>query len=176
MVGEIGWARDRNLLHTAKPAHHHVAIRQLAGAHHAVDALSDEIDEPLALTEMDGKRGMPGEELGQRREQDGTRQVTDDVDAQQPGDRATGAAIRILQVGEDRHAAAIIGLPLDRRLDVTRRALEKPRTEPLLEVLDRSGGDWARDAEIGRRSAEAAAVDDADEEVEGAEPVHVIVP
>ena len=67
---------------------------------------------------------MPGEELGQSRQQDGAREIADDVDQQQPGDRATSTAVGILQIGEDRDAATIIGLALHRGLDVTRRAFE----------------------------------------------------
>ena len=66
--------------------------------------------------------------------------------------------------------------PSDCRVDVARRALQQSRSEPFFEVLDGGGRDRARKAQVRRGGAEAATVDDADEEAERGQAVHSIVP
>ncbi len=146
------------------------------GAHDAIHPLAHQIDEPLALAEVHGQRGMLRQKRREFGQQHRAGEIAGHVDAHQSGHRAARPAIGVLEVGEDGDAATIIGIALDGRLDMARRALQQPRPQPLLERLDRGGRDRPRDAAVRRGRAEAAAIDDADEEAEGGEAIHAIIP
>ena len=91
---------------------------------------------------------MPRQESRQARQQHGARQVAYDIDPQQPGHRPARTLIGILHVGEDCHAASVVRLTLDGRLDVACGALQEAHAEPLFQRLDRGSRQGLRQAEV----------------------------
>ena len=172
VLGEIARARAGNLVHDAEPAHHQVAVGERAGSHNAVDAFANQVDETLALTDLDAERGVSRQEAGQLGQQDGAREIAGHVDPDEAAHRIACATLGLLDIGEDLHAAPVIGFALDRRRDVPCRALQQPGAEPLLQRLDRGGRDRTGHAEVGGGGAEAAALHNAGEKLEAAEAVH----
>jgi hypothetical protein len=92
--------------------------------------LADEVDKPVALAEMQVDPGIAVGEGGQARQDEGPGEEPVRVDAREAV-RFGGAQLRLglVDFREDREAAAVVGLALQRRRDVARRALEQSRAE-----------------------------------------------
>ena len=91
---------------------------------------------------------MERQKGGQRGQNDRPREITGNVDPHHSTDRAACSPIGVFEIGEDLHAAPLIGLALNRSRHVTGRALEQTNAEALLQGLHRGGRDGARYAQI----------------------------
>ena len=173
MPGEIGRARQGDLLEIRHLAADQAGIRQVAGAQDAVDAFRDQIDHPVALAEVQGDVGIPGDEVRQGRKHEETGQGPLEIDAQ--GTARFGIAencLRLVQVRAKLDAALLIEGAVERGSDPPGRPLEQTDPEIPLEPLDRRGRGGARETEIDRRRRKTAALYDADEEAHDVDPVH----
>jgi hypothetical protein len=92
-------------------AGHHVALRQLPVTQHAVHAFADNVDPALAFADAELDLGIVGEEARQAGQQEMPGERALHLDPEQAA-RALAAerAFRILNVGDDGEAAAIISL------------------------------------------------------------------
>src|ERR1700751_5194263 len=85
---------------------------------------------------------------------------------------AAECAFCLFNVVEDRDAASVVGLAIQRRTHLPRRSLEQPHPEPRFEMVDSVGRSRGRQAEILGRADEAAALHDPREYSHGLDTVH----
>jgi len=88
-------------------------------------------------------------------------------------DCSAGDIIRLLEVGKNLRGALVIGSADFGQADLSRRAVEQPRPEPLFQSLDVIAHHGGRHVELAPRSRKPAVVDDPDEGAEAGQPVHL---
>jgi len=89
-----------------------------------------------------------------------------------PRPGAGDGAFGIVDIAEDRQTTPVIGVAIEGRADMARRALQQPDAQPRLELLDGVSHRRARQSGIFGRQREAAPFHDAGEHPHGIEPVH----
>ena len=79
----VGRSCAGDLLKHRNAARDHVAVLEVADAQHAIDSFTDQIDQPIALADVEFDAGIFGEEVRQARHHKMTRERAVNVDAQQ---------------------------------------------------------------------------------------------
>lgn len=103
VLREISWAGDCSLIDQAKTPQDQPAISGLARADDNIVALSREIDQPVALTEMKIDQWIAVEEVGQAGKQEISGDEAMRVDTKQTsGLRIFQHPFGLIEVGEDR--------------------------------------------------------------------------
>jgi len=170
---DVGRACHRDLRDRAEAAQDHPAVVELAGADDAIDSLAHQIDQAVALPDLQFELRIARQKCRQMRQDEGTGQQRMCVDAQQTArPRVAHRGFRLLDLRQNGDAAAIIILAVERRRDVPRGALEQARAEMRLEPAQHLARRRAGNAEIGRRSRKALPFDEADEQAHGVKSVH----
>ena len=170
---EIIGRGDRRLGQRGDAARDQVALLRLARPQRAIDAFADEVDEAVALAQEKLDVRVLREEARQARHDDAPGLAPLRLDAQQPARTpAAEGAFDLFDVVEDRQAAPIIGLAVERRAHMPRRAQQQARAEPRLEPLDDVARGRGGQAKVLGGADEAAALDDPGEQPHGVEPVH----
>ncbi|KGC40160.1 transcriptional regulator, LysR family domain protein [Burkholderia pseudomallei] len=174
---EIAGARDRHLLELRDPPPDHRRILQVARAQHAIDALAHQIDEAVVLADVQPDPRIAREKIRQRGHDEIARERALQVHAQQPP-RRRGAkrALGLLQIGDQPHAAPVVGFAVLREAHDARRPFEQPRAEPRLHALHQVGHGRARNPQIVRGPAEALPLGDPHENLHFLKSVHRVGP
>ncbi|MGF6227202.1 hypothetical protein QFZ27_001157 [Inquilinus ginsengisoli] len=134
------------------PAADQRAVGGLSDPQDAVHALAHQVDESVALAEMQLDLRVFLQEPRQARHHEGPGQDAVHVHPQQPlGLGAGEGGLGLLDIGQDRQAALVIGLAVQSRADLPGGPLQQPHAQPRLQLLDPLGGGRARQAEILRR-------------------------
>jgi len=170
--------RADHLGHHGEPARDQRRVARRAGADHAVDAFGDEVDQPVAGADRQLDVRIARLELVDARQHDARRVRAVQVEAQ--------LALRVLahrlqrglgrvEFGQHADAALVERLAFGSRAHAPRGALEQPRAEPGLQLVDRVGSRRAWNVERRGRGREAAAFHDAHEEGHCVESVHAAI-
>ncbi len=170
---EIGGAREGPFLRQAEPANDQVTVGDFAAADDTIIALAHDVDETVAFADVERKRGMARHERRQVRKDERARHRAVHLDAQQPSHLvARQCRFGILDLGKDSFGALIVDLAFQRRRDVAGGPLQQADADPFFELLDRRGRGRARNAEVGRRGAEALPLHHPDQQAHAVEFVH----
>ena len=137
MAFEIGGTGAGHLADHGQPSHDHATVGRFADPDDAVDALAHEVDQPVALADLQIDPGIAGQKLRQARQQEGAGEQRAGVDAQQAeGLGLAEGGLGILDLGQDRQAALIIGFAILRGVHLPRRPLQQAGAEMLFEPAD----------------------------------------
>src|ERR1700687_2852173 len=145
---DVGRRSAGDLLKHCNAERAHVAVLKIADAQDAIDSFADQIDQPIALAYIEFDAGIFGEEVWQPRHYKMPRQRAVNIHAQQS--LRLGAAecgFGLLEIGDQRQAAPVIGLAVQRRADLTRGPLQEPHAEARLKLRYRVRDRRARDGE-----------------------------
>jgi hypothetical protein len=91
-----------------------------------------------------------------------------------PRSRAQGAgfAVRFVDIGQKVGGAFVVLSACLRQAHLARGAVQEPRAQSILELLNLVADHRPRDVEVTRRGGEAAVLDDADEGGDAGQAVH----
>ncbi|MOA31732.1 hypothetical protein D3C78_1529060 [compost metagenome] len=99
------------------------------------------------------------------------------VHAQQPlGRGVQEGAVGLFQVGQQAHAALVIGLAVVRQPHLARGALQQPGAQARFHALDQVGDRGAGNLQVFRRLGKAAPFGDADKHLHFLETIHADPP
>ncbi|MEY9130364.1 hypothetical protein ACVIWV_003742 [Bradyrhizobium diazoefficiens] len=102
VAGEIGRARHCDLRDRAEAAQDHPAVLRLARPDYAIDAFAHEIDQAVALPDLQVELRIARQECRQVRQDEGAGQQGMGVDAEQAArPRITHRGFRFLDLGQD---------------------------------------------------------------------------
>ncbi len=122
---------------------------------------------------MQHQVGITLQEARQRRHHEHPRQGALHVDPQQAlGRGVQEGTVRFLQVGQQAHAAPVIGLAVMGQPHLARGAFQQARAQALFHALDQIGDGGPRNPQILGRLGETAPLGDADEHLHFLETVH----
>ena len=173
---EIGRRRAGDEMQFADPSGDERLVGQLAGAHHAIDVLRDQVDRPVGHAEVDLDVRIAGMEIRQRRNDDQQRQRRADVDAKPALQARPATASCCRRARRGRPAAAPPARSRRRRPASRSRAGWSGCSSLVLEVrlqrLDQLGDGRLRHAQQVGRAGEGAGLHDADERPHGRKLVH----
>lgn len=153
---------------------HEIRVGQRADADRDIEAFADEIAVAVIEREIDGDARMVGEEAGEGRRHMEPAEDHRGRDAHFPRERAAlGGGAQDLAIGREQSARLLLERPAlggDRQF--SRRAVEEPHAEPILETTEdpRDGG--ARPAQPPAGRGEAAGIEHGKKDFEFVEPVH----
>ncbi|MNT27938.1 hypothetical protein D3C72_1635910 [compost metagenome] len=175
MRGQVCGAGAQHLRHFRQPPGHQRGIARLAGTHHAIDALPDQVDQPVAAADdqVDMRIALP--ELADARQDDhggvGAMQVQPQR-AARVGHLRAERGLGVFQVLQHALAALIERLPVQRGAHLARGALQQARADAGLKFLDgvRGGGAWHVQRAGG--AGEGAQFHDPGKELQRVEAVH----
>ena len=138
MPCEIGRAGEGALGKFAELAADQPAVGRLADADGAVHALGNQVDQAVALADMELDVGVALQEARQAGKQEVLGEPAVDVDPQRPDRRRPGGGrVRVVDRRQDRQATPVVVLPLRRQRHLAGGTRQQADTEVALELLDR---------------------------------------
>ena len=175
---EVGGGRAGDEVDLRDAPRDEAALLEAADAQRHVDALGDEVHDPVVQPQVEFDRRVAPRELGQRRQQQVATEGHRHVHAQ-PALRLRARApqrfLGVRELVEDAARALQVVAALGGEADLARRAVEQPRAEVLLERRDVGAGRRTRDVEFVGGLGEGAAFGHAGEDADGGQLVHALI-